>query len=102
MSEFHTEAPQAIANEGLVEGPYMAARPGFEPATLQTKGDESTNEPPHPTVIVLVAKGFTCKLCLQAKLITYAHWSLFTLPTIPSWPRTNFWADTCTRPAQGI
>ena len=25
----------------------MAARARFEPATLRTKGDESTNEPPH-------------------------------------------------------
>src|SRR6218665_3301534 len=29
--------------------PNVAARAGFEPATLQTKGTESTNEPPRPT-----------------------------------------------------
>ena len=28
----------------------MAARAGFEPTTLRTKGDESTNEPPCPTM----------------------------------------------------
>ena len=27
----------------------MAARAGFEPTTLRTKGDESTNKPPRPT-----------------------------------------------------
>ena len=28
---------------------YVAARAGLEPATLRTKRDESTNEPPRPT-----------------------------------------------------
>ena len=36
VSEFHSEAPQATASEGLVQGPYVAARAGFEPATLRT------------------------------------------------------------------
>jgi len=49
VSEFHAEAPQAIASEGLAQGPYVAARAGFKLTTLRTKGDESTNEPPHPT-----------------------------------------------------
>ena len=47
--EFHAEAPQATASERLAQGPYVAARAGFEPTTLRTKGDESTNEPPGPT-----------------------------------------------------
>src|SRR6218665_2791378 len=34
------------ASEGLAQGPYVAARAGFEPATLRTKGVESTNEQP--------------------------------------------------------
>ena len=37
-------APQATASEGLAQGPYVAARVGFEPTTLRTKGAESTNE----------------------------------------------------------
>ena len=49
VSEFHAKAPQATASEGLAQGPYMAAIVGFEPTTLQTKGVDSTNEPPHPT-----------------------------------------------------
>ena len=48
-SEFHAEAPQSIASEGLNQGPYVAARAGFKPTTFQTKGGEYTNEPPHPT-----------------------------------------------------
>jgi len=48
--EFHAEAPQATVSEGLAQGPYGAARTGFEPTTLQTKDDESTNEPPRPTI----------------------------------------------------
>src|SRR6218665_3758648 len=30
------------------QGPYVAARAGFEHATLPMKGDESTNESPNP------------------------------------------------------
>jgi len=48
VPEFHTEAPQATASEGLAQGPYVAARAVFEPAPLRTKGDESTNVPLHP------------------------------------------------------
>jgi len=48
MLEFHVEVPQATANEGLAQVPYVAARAEFKPATLQTKGTKSTNEPPHP------------------------------------------------------
>src|SRR6218665_592110 len=40
---------QATAGKGLAKGPYVAARAGFEPTTLRTKGDASTNEPPRPT-----------------------------------------------------
>ena len=46
VSGFHAKAPQATASEGLAQGPYVA-RAGFEPKTLRTKGDESTNEPPN-------------------------------------------------------
>ena len=47
--EFHAEALQATASEGLAQCLYVAARAGFEPATFQAKGVESTNEPPHST-----------------------------------------------------
>ena len=49
VSEFHAEARQETASEGLGKGPYMAARTGFESTTFRTKGDKSTNEPPRPT-----------------------------------------------------
>ena len=48
MSE-HAEALQATASEGLAQGPYVAARAGFEPTTLRSKGIDSTNVPPRPT-----------------------------------------------------
>ena len=48
MSEFHAEAPQAAVSERLVQGPYMAARAGFEPTNFRKKDVESTNKPPRP------------------------------------------------------
>ena len=42
--------PQATASERFAQGPYVAASVGFEPMTLRTKGAESTNEPPQPTL----------------------------------------------------
>jgi len=49
VSEFHAKVPQATASEGLAQGLYVAARAGFELATLRTKGAEYTNEPSCPT-----------------------------------------------------
>ena len=37
VSEFHTEAPQVTATEGLAQGPYVAARAGFEPTSFGQK-----------------------------------------------------------------
>ena len=48
VSEIHSEAPQGTVSERLAQGPYVADIAGFEPATLQTKGDTSTNEQPRP------------------------------------------------------
>ena len=56
MSEFHAEAPQATASEGLTQGPYVAARAGDEPMTFRTIGVDSTNEPPRPAMAFLIAK----------------------------------------------
>ena len=47
---YHAEALQATVIEGLAQGPYMAARVGFEPATLWAQGTELTTEPPHPKI----------------------------------------------------
>ena len=58
VSKLHAEAPQATASEGLAQGPYVADRAGFEPATLWTKGDESTDESPRPTNIRRVEDAF--------------------------------------------
>src|SRR6218665_2400971 len=51
VPKFHAEAPQATASKGLVQGPYVGARAGFEPATFRTKGAESTNALPRPRSI---------------------------------------------------
>ena len=48
--EFHAKAPQATASEELAQGPYVAARAGFEPTTLWSTGIDSTNEPKRPTL----------------------------------------------------
>src|SRR6218665_1521089 len=48
VSEFHAEVPPATVSEGLAQGPYVAARARFEPATVGKKGKNSTNEPPRP------------------------------------------------------
>ena len=34
-------------SEGLTQGPYMAARLGIEPVTLQMQGTELTTTTPH-------------------------------------------------------
>ena len=62
VSKFQAEAKQETASEGLAQGPYVAAIAGFEPATLQTKGDESTDEPPRPTIHCL---RFTVRQAIQ-------------------------------------
>src|SRR6218665_1414987 len=49
VSEYNAEALQAIAGKGLAQGPYVAARAGFEPTTLRSNGVVSTNAPPCPT-----------------------------------------------------
>ena len=46
VSEFNAKALKASVSEGLAQGPYVAPRAGFEPATLRTKGIDSTNAPP--------------------------------------------------------
>jgi len=52
MPEFCDEVPQATASYGLVQGLYMyvAARAGFKPTTLRSKGFDSPNAPPHSTL----------------------------------------------------
>ena len=45
----HAEELQATVSEGLAQGPYVAARAGFEPTTLQSKAMNSTNAAAHLT-----------------------------------------------------
>ena len=43
--EFHTEAPQATTSEELDQGPYVAGRVGFEPATLLIFSTQMSTKP---------------------------------------------------------
>ena len=61
------EALQAIASEGLVQGPYVAGRAGFEPANVRSKGIVSTNVPLSPTSIWFLR-------ALEEKAVTYETW----------------------------
>src|SRR6218665_2731474 len=45
----HAKELQASASEGLAQALYVAARAGFEPMTLRSKGIDTTNAPPCPT-----------------------------------------------------
>jgi len=53
--EFHAETPQATASEGLAQGPYVAARAGVEPTTLQTIGIDSTMSHHAPQIFIISA-----------------------------------------------
>src|SRR6218665_2423935 len=64
VSEFHPEDPQATASEGLAKGPFVAARAGVEPATLQTVGVKSTTELPLHTNKQYTLYKHTCKYIL--------------------------------------
>src|SRR6218665_716453 len=46
----NSEALQATVSKRLAQGPYVAARAGFEPTTVRSKGIDSTNAPPRPTI----------------------------------------------------
>ena len=69
-------------SEGHTQGPYVAARAGFEPATLRMNGVESTNEPPCPA-----------NKCNVMRLLIF--WSSL------SWLRPALVADLSARPPRG-
>ncbi len=56
MSELTPEALQATTSEGLAQGPYVAARVGFEPATFRTQGTKPTTEPACPTLMLQIVQ----------------------------------------------
>src|SRR6218665_2573770 len=49
VSELTRRSTTGNMSEGLAQGPHVAARVGFEPATLRTHGIELTTEPPCST-----------------------------------------------------
>src|SRR6218665_959207 len=52
------QSAQATVGKGLAQGPYMAARAGVEPTTLQLKAIDSTKAPPCPTIYVRRHKSY--------------------------------------------
>ena len=82
VSEFHAEAPQATSSEGLAQGPYVATRAGFEPATLRTKGDESTNEPPLPVYCYSLHYLGEVIQTRNEKTNTELHWACTPVPLL--------------------
>ena|SRR6218665_1892529 len=57
-------------NEGLAQGPYVAARVGFEPATYQTEGTEPTTEP----LRMYAPPYMQTYIVLHAHMLTYVHY----------------------------
>jgi len=49
----------------LAQGPFMAARVGFEPATFQTQGTELTTNPHRPTYVCIHMYMYV-RLCLYS------------------------------------
>ena len=47
-------------SEGLAQGPFVAARVEFEPATFQAQGTELTSEP--PSLAIVIHYSGTCPL----------------------------------------
>src|SRR6218665_2127945 len=70
--------PQAIVSEGLAQGPYMAARAGFEPTTLRMQDTEPSAEAPCPTNFRLCEYSFSCMQYNCACLFETFH--AFSLP----------------------
>ena len=64
---------RATVSEGLAQGPYVAARAGFEPTTLWSKGIDSTNAPLCPTCIICIAWPAVGKIFSTGANINYVH-----------------------------
>ena len=62
MSELTRRVLQATACEGPSQGPYVAAKAGFEPATLRTQGTEPTTETPRQVTTYSPAVVLCCKV----------------------------------------
>ena len=58
-------------SEGLSQGPYVAARVGYEPATFRTQGAKLTNEPPRPQ-----RKEVYVILCFSSYRIIVSQWAV--------------------------
>src|SRR6218665_3358385 len=57
-------------NEGLAQGPYVAARAEFEPTTLRSTAIDFTNEPPRPTQCL------QCVFLFDSSIRRFAHFTV--------------------------
>src|SRR6218665_2092070 len=70
---------QATVSKGLAQGPYMAARAGTEPTTLQLRVIDLTNVPPRPTMSQLFCiytklQIFIKKINIINMIVISLHW----------------------------
>ena len=62
---YHAKALHETVSERLAQGPNVAARVGFEPATFRTQGTEPTTEPP-PSVCIYA---LVCRKCILLLIV---------------------------------
>src|SRR6218665_58755 len=58
-------------SEGLAQGPCVATRVRFEPATFWTQGTEPTTEPPH--LIIVTSLSLLCNSMLALLHLYFLH-----------------------------
>jgi|SRR6218665_901282 len=82
---------QATTSEGPAQGPYVAARVGFEPATFRT-----TPQPPRPfnsidALHVIIASSTSRPTREERARILFTHFDLFSCQRInpKTWTRVN-------------
>src|SRR6218665_274503 len=61
------------------QGPYVVARTGFEPTTFRKKGNESTNEPPCPTLCRVNRTAFDMMIITAQRITKNYYWFVIGL-----------------------
>src|SRR6218665_74664 len=81
----HAEALQVTVSQGLAQGPYKAARAGFEPTTLQSQGIDSTNVPPTPHDLIYDGRSLLLsEMNLVSSVLYVSSVLLLSSPTLLS------------------
>src|SRR6218665_2127074 len=58
VPEFRSQATQATLREGLDQGLYLSGRAGVDLMTLRTKGGDSTNTTPTPSIFIYLCNDY--------------------------------------------